>query len=84
MGVQVNRLPPEFVQLWKIGEESGELEKVSRKLGDVFAESGEFRMTQFCSWLVKLVYFTILIIMAIRIVMMAASLYGGAFSASGL
>ncbi len=61
-------LPAEFRDLWLIGEESGELEKVTHKLGDLFADTGQRRLAEFTQWMPRLLYFAVLIISAVMII----------------
>ena len=53
-------LPTEFSELWKIGEETGKLEEVTKKLADNYAESAEFLFNEISFWLPRLIYFLIL------------------------
>jgi len=76
-------LPYEFVQLWKVGEESGELEKVTKKLGDLFTDSGEFRLQQFAFWFPMTIYLIVLIVGAILVIYLYSSMIYGAIGAFG-
>jgi type II secretory pathway component PulF len=69
-------VPMEIRNLWEIGEESGELDKTSRKLADMYLESSQRWFSEFTSWLPKLVYFGILIYLAIIVLRNAALVLG--------
>jgi type IV pilus assembly protein PilC len=50
------KLPPEFLDLWKIGEEAGKLEDVTKRLGDNAADTAQHLFEEFAKWLPKIVY----------------------------
>jgi type II secretory pathway component PulF len=62
-----DRLPIELLDLWHIGEESGELDSVTKRLADMYADKAELLLTEFSKWLPKLAYFIVCIIMVIQI-----------------
>jgi type II secretory pathway component PulF len=70
-------VPAEIRNLWEVGEESGELDKTSRKLSDMYLESSQRWYKEFASWMPKLVYFGILIYLVILVLRNAASVLGG-------
>lgn len=70
-------LPAEYRQLWQIGEESGELDKTVDKIAEVSAYRADQSFTLFAFWLPRIVYFVILIVMAITIVKGWAAIYSG-------
>jgi len=49
-------LPAEYRELWLAGEESGNLDTVSRRIATFAAERAEFLFQQFSSWLPKIIY----------------------------
>lgn len=61
------QLPTEFLNLWQIGEETGELDSVTKRLADRYADSGEHLLTEFSKWLPRLVYFLVCAVMVIQI-----------------
>jgi type II secretory pathway component PulF len=69
-------VPAEIRNLWEVGEESGELDKTSRKLSDMYLESSQRWYKEFASWMPKLVYFGILIYLLIVVLRNAASVLG--------
>ncbi len=69
-------VPIEIRNLWEIGEESGELDKTSRKLADMYLESSQRWFNEFISWMPKLVYIGVLVYLAIIVLRNAASVLG--------
>lgn len=69
-------VPIEIRNLWETGEESGELDKISRKLADMYLESSQRWFKEFVSWLPKLVYFGILVYLLIVVLRNAAMVLG--------
>jgi len=62
-----DQLPTELLDLWQIGEESGELDSVNKRLADMYADKAEHLLTEFSKWLPKLAYFFVCAIMVIQI-----------------
>jgi len=50
------KLPTEFLDMWRIGEETGSLEEVARRLADSNGNGAEFLFTEFARWLPRFVY----------------------------
>jgi len=50
------RLPGEFLELWRIGEESGELDNVVERLVENTSEESERIFTELAKWIPKLIY----------------------------
>lgn len=61
-------LPRQFIEIWKVGEETGDLDKSALKLADHYAETGENRLAALARWVPRLIYFMIMIFMAYIIV----------------
>ncbi len=61
------RLPTEFLHLWQIGEEMGELGNTVQKLADVSSESAEFLFNELSQWLPRFVYWLVCIIIIYQI-----------------
>ena len=61
------KLPTEFLNLWQIGEETGELDSVTKRLADRYADSGKYLMAEFAKWLPRLVYFFVCAVIVIQI-----------------
>ncbi len=50
------KLPAEFRYLWQVGEESGSMDEVAKKLAQLFGNYAELKFKQFGAWLPRLVY----------------------------
>jgi type II secretory pathway component PulF len=64
------RLPNEYLQLWQIGEESGELDKTVDKIAEIAADRADLRLKEFAFWLpvfIWAVMATVLIIMFFKL-----------------
>jgi len=58
-----SKLPMDFLEIWRVGEETGNLDDVTRRLADDNAEASEFWFAEFARWLPRLVYFLICLLM---------------------
>jgi len=58
-----------------MGEESGQLDVVTKKLADQNAEEAIFRFERFAYWLPKLIYFLVLAYLAMLIIRNASQIY---------
>jgi len=56
-------LPLDFLDIWRIGEEVGKLDDVTKRLADNNAEAAEFWLNEFARWLPRLVYFLVCLLM---------------------
>jgi len=65
------RLPVEFIESWRIGEESGSLDRTTQRLADKYADSAEMLLKEFARWLSRIFYFLIMIMMAAAILRLA-------------
>ena len=68
-----------FVELWAVGEESGQVDTVAKKLADLNKEESLHYFTQFAEWLPKVVYFLICL-MLIAMIFRGASLLSSFYS----
>ena len=73
------RLPAEYVDLWRIGEEAGQLEKSVDKIAQISADRADLWLTEFARWLPRVIYFAIMLMMISQILRMARQI-GGAYS----
>jgi len=69
-------LDVEFLELWNIGEESGNLDNASEKLGQIYLDKARFRFELIANWLPKLFYFGLMGIMAYIILKLFSQIYG--------
>ena len=70
------KLPVEFVEMWKVGEETGQLDNISKRLADTYTEQAEFWFGEFSRWFPRFVYLLICIMMVIMIFTIAGSVVG--------
>jgi type IV pilus assembly protein PilC len=70
------RLPRDFLNLWQIGEETGELGNAVQKLADASGESAEFLFNELSKWLPRFVYWLVCVIMAFQIFRIAVFIAG--------
>jgi type IV pilus assembly protein PilC len=69
------RLAPEYRDLWRIGEETGELDKMAAKVAEISADRADLFFAAFASGFPKVVYFTVMIIMAFAVIYMWSHMY---------
>jgi len=65
------RLPTEYRQLWQIGEESGELDRIANKVGEISGDRADLLFTEFSKWLPRVVYAIIAGVMIYMILQLA-------------
>lgn len=65
-----------YYNCWLIGEETGDLDKVTNRLSTTYIEKAEELFTYFCTWLPRLVYVYVSIIIIIQIFKGLAQIYG--------
>ena len=58
-----SKLPMDFLEIWRVGEESGKLDDVTKRLADDNAETAEFWFNEFARWLPRLIYFLVGLLM---------------------
>lgn len=58
-----SKLPREFIELWRIGEETGNLDDVTKRLANNNAEAAEFWFREFGRWLPRVVYGLVCLVM---------------------
>jgi type II secretory pathway component PulF len=76
-------LPPEFLELWSVGEESGDLDKASEKLAEIYLDKALFRFNLISTWTPRLIYFTFVFVMAIMIVKAFVKIYSTMINSLG-
>jgi type IV pilus assembly protein PilC len=74
------KLPMELVEMWKVGEETGQLDDISKRLADTYTEQSEFWFHEFARWFPRFVYGLICIMLIIMIIQLAGGVYGEAWS----
>jgi len=70
-----SRLPAEYRHLWQIGEETGELDKVADKVADISGDRADLFFTAFAGGFPKVIYFVIMVVMAIMVLRMWSQVY---------
>ena len=68
------RLPADFLNLWRIGEESGELDKCLKKLADNTSDTAEHLLVEYARWLPRLIYFLVMVLLVMMILRGAAAI----------
>ncbi|KPK77897.1 MAG: hypothetical protein AMJ79_01735 [Phycisphaerae bacterium SM23_30] len=58
------RLPLMFREQWVVGEETGRLDEVTRRLADSTQEMGERRLREFSIWFPRILYFAMVLVLA--------------------
>ena len=71
------RLPPEYLHLWQIGEETGELDKTVAKIAEISADRTDLLFVQFAFWMPFFVYVMIMLVLIGMIFQMFTQVYGG-------
>jgi len=61
-------VPTEYAELWKIGEESGQLDQAVDKIAEISADRAELLLTEFCRWLPRIIYFLLMLRMVHMII----------------
>ncbi|UCD00090.1 MAG: type II secretion system F family protein [Phycisphaerales bacterium] len=57
------RLPRELVEMWKVGEETGTLDEVTKRLADQNTDAAEFWLGEFARWFPRFVYFLVCLLL---------------------
>ena len=73
-------MPQEFVDAWVVGEETGDLDKVSGKLADITTEQAQDSFHNISIWAPRIIYFIIAIWMIKMIFTLWSQVYSSAFS----
>ena len=72
-----SKLPPEFIEPWRIGEETGQMDEITKRLAEKNGESAEFWFKQFATWFPRLLYCIYAVVMIVMVFRGYAALYGG-------
>jgi len=70
------KLPLELVEMWKLGEETGQLDEVTKRLANNYSEQADFWFGQFTYWFPRFVYFLICIVLIYMILSLAGQIWG--------
>jgi len=58
-----SNLPVDFLEIWRVGEETGKLDDVTKRLADDNAEAAEFWFNEFARWLPRFIYCLVCLLM---------------------
>lgn len=72
------RLSAEYLHLWQIGEETGELDKTVDRVAAAAQDRADRYFTLFAQWLPWVVYLAALFVVAYMVVQLGRQVYGGA------
>ena len=70
------RLPSEYLQLWQVGEESGELDRTVGKIAEIAGDRADLFFQNFARWMPFVVYIAVAIFLATRIFSLFGQVYG--------
>jgi general secretion pathway protein F len=70
------RLPAEYLHLWQIGEETGELDRTSAKIAEISGDRADFLFTHFAAWMPKFVYVIVALIIIREILRLMGTIQG--------
>jgi len=62
-GFNRRRLPADFIAVWEVGEETGDLDESSLRLGRIYGENAERGFEAVAAWTPRIVYFIVMIVM---------------------
>ncbi len=65
------KIPQEYAELWQVGEETGELDRMVDKIVDISAERADLYLSQFSSWLPKIIYGLVMLAIVRMILILA-------------
>lgn len=71
------RLPAEYLHLWQVGEEAGELDKTVDRIAATAQERADRYFTLFAQWLPWVVYLAALLIAGYMVLQLGTQVYGG-------
>jgi type II secretory pathway component PulF len=70
------KLPFELVEMWKVGEETGQLDEVTKRLANNYSEQADFWFAQFTCWFPRFIYLLICLVLIYMIFQLAGSIMG--------
>jgi type II secretory pathway component PulF len=71
------KLPADFIEIWRTGEETGKLDDITKRLADTNAETAEWMLETFAKWLPRIVYCLVCIWMIVKIFENFGRIYSG-------
>jgi type II secretory pathway component PulF len=73
------KVPMDFLDLWRVGEETGELDNATGRLATSKGEDAEFLLAEFGRWLPRVIYFLVCLLIIYYIRRNFAVIHGTAF-----
>ena len=73
------KIPSEYRELWKVGEETGKLEECANKIAEISSDRAELLLQEFARWVPRVVYFGVMMFM-VKSIMTLASGYASSLS----
>jgi type II secretory pathway component PulF len=70
------QLPIELVEMWKVGEETGMLDDVTKRLASNYSEQADFWFAQFTYWFPRFIYLLICIVLIFMIFSLSGQIWG--------
>jgi type II secretory pathway component PulF len=70
-----SKLPADFLNLWRVGEETGELDNSVKRLADNTTERAEHLFSEFVQWMPRIVYWFVCALLVILILLAASALF---------
>ena len=70
-------LPSEFIAVWEVGEETGDLDESAARLGRIYGENAQRGFEAVAVWIPRLVYFAVCAMMVYAILTGFTKIYGG-------
>lgn len=71
-----SNLPPEFINLWQVGEESGQLDDATWRLSKMHAENAKMRFKLIAEWTPRIIYAIVACVMIYYIFTGFSKIYG--------
>jgi len=71
-----DKLPPELVESWQVGEESGQLDTVTQRLARIYEEKTELNFVALSTWLPRIAYLIVSLIIIRAIFKGFQAIYG--------
>ena len=75
-GFSRSLLPAEFVAVWEVGEETGNLDESALRLGRIYAENAERSFQTIATLFPRLIYLIVVMVMAYHVIKGFMSIYG--------
>ena len=69
------KINTEYLNLWQIGEETGELSKTVDKIAEISGDRADLYCTEFAKWFPRVIYFLLLIAMDTAVIIGYSRLY---------